>query len=100
MVLYRFKIVTLTSILHIVYLYIMNGFKWISKNNLLLCLPEGEYNNAEDEDDDELDLTGLPEADQVIYHQSHAAVGPMPVHDADASSLASAIDQLTTNGHG
>jgi hypothetical protein len=57
---------------------------------------EGEYNNAED--DDELEFDNLPEADRVIYQQQGGFL--VPVNDAEASSLAIAINQLTTNGHG
>jgi len=61
---------------------------------------EGEYNNAEvDDNDDELDFNGLPEADQVIYQQGRAN-GTTLMHDAAASSLVHAINQLTTDADG
>jgi hypothetical protein len=66
---------------------------------VLFVQSEGEYNNTEvdEDDDDELDFNGLPEADRVIYQQGRVN-GSTQYHDAAASSLVYAIHQLTTDG--
>ena len=68
---------------------------------VLFVQSEGEYNNAEvdEDDDDELDFNGLPEADRVIYQQGRVN-GSTHLHDAAASSLVHAIHLLTTDGDG
>ena len=60
---------------------------------------EGEYNNAEDDEHDELEFNGLPEADQVIYQQTRIN-GSIVLHEHNAAMLSDAIHQLTTNEDG
>lgn len=58
--------------------------------DIFVLFTEGEYDNDDVEDSDDVNLSELPEADQVIFQRSS---------DTNYADLVNGVNQLSTNGH-